>query len=64
MTSSAGKYRNNIFGITMRLEEGNKTVVGRGADTDTLMASCRACINALNKLIVRRGKSIPAAMIA
>ncbi len=64
MTSSAGKDRIYIFDITVCIEEGNKTVVGRGADTDTLMTSCRACINALNKLIVRRGKSIPAAMIA
>ena len=35
--------------VTVRLNEGGKTVNGKGADTDTLVASARAYINALNK---------------
>jgi 2-isopropylmalate synthase len=34
-------------------------VNGSSADTDTIVASTKAYINALNKLIVRRTKSAP-----
>ena len=50
--------------VTVRLEENGKTVLGQGADADTLVASARAYINALNKLLVKREKSVPAAMSA
>ncbi len=50
--------------VTVRLEENGKTVTGQGADADTLVASARAYINALNKLLVKREKSAPAAMSA
>jgi 2-isopropylmalate synthase len=50
--------------VTVRLEELGKTVNGQGADADTLVASCRAYVNALNKLLVKREKSMPAAMSA
>ena len=50
--------------VTVRLEEGGKTVNGQGADTDTLVASARAYINALNKLLVKREKTAPEAMSA
>jgi 2-isopropylmalate synthase len=50
--------------VTVRLEEDGKTVNGQGADTDTLVASARAYINALNKLLVKREKTAPAAMSA
>jgi 2-isopropylmalate synthase len=50
--------------VTVRLEEDGKTVNGQGADTDTLVASARAYINALNKLLVKRQKTAPAAMSA
>ncbi len=50
--------------VMVRLEENGKTVQGQGADTDTLVASARAYINALNKLLVKRQKSAPAMMIA
>ena len=43
----------------MRLEEGGKTVNGQGADADTLVASARAYIHALNKLLTKRGKTKP-----
>ena len=41
-------------GVTVRLEENGKTVNGQGADSDTLVASARAYINALNKLLTKR----------
>ena len=50
--------------VTVRLEEDGKTVNGQGADTDTMVASSKAYINALNKLLVKREKSAPAALSA
>ena len=50
--------------VTVRLEENGKTVNGQGADTDTLVASARAYINALNKLLVKRQKAAPEALTA
>ena len=50
--------------VTVRLEEGGKTVVGQGADPDTLVASARAYIHALNKLLTKRNKNAPAALSA
>ncbi|MGA2089011.1 MAG: 2-isopropylmalate synthase [Stellaceae bacterium] len=50
--------------VTVRLEEGGKTVVGQGADPDTLVASARAYIHALNKLLTKRAKTAPAALTA
>ncbi len=50
--------------VMVRLEENGKTVQGQGADTDTLVASARAYINALNKLLVKRQKSAPAELTA
>ena len=50
--------------VTVRLEENGKMVNGRGADVDTLVASARAYVNALNKLLVKREKSAPAALSA
>ena len=48
--------------VSVRLSENGKTVVGQGADTDTLVASAKAYINALNKLIVKREKTPPSKM--
>ena len=50
--------------VTVRLNEGGKTVNGKGADTDTLVASARAYINALNKMLVKREKTAPSALSA
>ncbi len=50
--------------VTVRLNEGGKTVNGQGADTDTLVASARAYINALNKMLVKREKTAPSALSA
>jgi 2-isopropylmalate synthase len=50
--------------VTVRLEEKGRTVNGQGADYDTLVASARAYVNALNKLLLKREKTAPAAMSA
>ncbi|MCW3474814.1 2-isopropylmalate synthase [Limobrevibacterium gyesilva] len=50
--------------VTVRLEEGGKMVDGQGADTDTIVASARAYIHALNKLLVKRTRTEPAALSA
>ncbi len=50
--------------VTVRLEEGGKSVNGQGAEPDTMVASARAYIHALNKLMVKRAKTAPAAMSA
>jgi 2-isopropylmalate synthase len=48
--------------VSVRLEEDGKIVTGQAADTDTVVASTRAYIAALNNLIVRRAKTRPAMM--
>jgi 2-isopropylmalate synthase len=40
--------------VIVSLEEGGRTVRGHGADTDIIVASAKAYINALNKLATRR----------
>ena len=44
-------------GVTVRLEEGGKTAIGQGTDTDIIVASAKAYINALNKLEYRKKKT-------
>jgi 2-isopropylmalate synthase len=48
--------------VSVLLSEDGKTTRGRGAHHDTLVASARAYVNALNKLTVKRGKSAPEAV--
>jgi 2-isopropylmalate synthase len=48
--------------VSVRLEEEGRTVTGRGADTDTMVAAAYAYVNALNKLLVKRKKSVPEAL--
>ena len=50
--------------VTVRLEEHGKTVNGQAAETDTILASARAYVTALNKLLVKREKTAPAALSA
>ena len=49
---------------TVRLEEAGKMVDGQGADTDTIVSAARAYIHALNKLLVKRARTEPAALSA
>lgn len=51
-------------GVTVRLAEDGKSVTGHGADTDTLVAAAKAYVHALNKLLVKRLKSVPEALTA
>jgi 2-isopropylmalate synthase len=50
--------------VSVRLEEGGKIVTGQSADTDTVVASTKAYVNAINKLLVRRLKTAPDAATA
>ena len=42
--------------VSVRMEEDGRIVTGQSADTDTVVASVRAYIHALNRLLVRREK--------
>ncbi len=50
--------------VTVRLEEDGRTVNGQAADTDTMVSSVKAYVNALNKLLVKREKTAPNALSA
>jgi 2-isopropylmalate synthase len=50
--------------VSVRLEESGKTVNGQAAETDSILASARAYVTALNKLLVKREKTAPAALSA
>ena len=45
--------------VSVRLEEDGRIATGQSADTDTVVASVKAYVNALNRLIVRREKTAP-----
>jgi 2-isopropylmalate synthase len=42
--------------VSVRLQAAGKTFTGRAADTDTLVASAKAYLSALNKLSARRDR--------
>ena len=51
--------------VTVRLDDnGERTAQGAAADTDTMVASVKAYVNALNKLLTKREKKAPEAMSA
>jgi 2-isopropylmalate synthase len=50
--------------VTVRLDEDGRTVNGQSADTDTIVASVKAYVSALNKLLEKRKKSAPDALSA
>jgi len=50
--------------VSVRLSEGGKSVTARGADPDTLVASAKAYLGALNKLLIKRQKGKPEALAA
>jgi 2-isopropylmalate synthase len=50
--------------VTVRLAEDGKSVNGQSADTDTMIASVKAYLNAINKLLVKREKTAPSALSA
>jgi 2-isopropylmalate synthase len=48
--------------VSVRLEEDGRIATGQAADTDTLTASAKAYVNALNNLFARKEKSAPNAI--
>jgi 2-isopropylmalate synthase len=50
--------------VSVRLEEDGRLATGQAADTDTLTASAKAYVNALNNLFARKEKSAPEARVA
>jgi 2-isopropylmalate synthase len=45
--------------VTVRIEEDGRIATGQSADTDTVVASVKAYVNALNRLMIRRQKTAP-----
>ena len=50
--------------VSVRMEEDGRIATGQASDTDTVVASAKAYVNALNRLQVRRGKSAPGAAVS
>jgi 2-isopropylmalate synthase len=50
--------------VSVRLEEDGRIATGAAADTDTLTASAKAYVNALNNLFARKEKTAPQARVA
>jgi 2-isopropylmalate synthase len=50
--------------VMVRLEADGKIATGRGSDTDTMVASARAYVSALNKLMARDARRKPETMLA
>ncbi len=48
--------------VSVRMEENGKIVTGQSSHTDTVVASAKAYVNALNNLLVRREKTKPEAV--
>ena len=50
----------DAFGdVTIRIRQGDSTFVGRGSDTDIIVASAKAYMNALNRLLASEGTAPP-----
>jgi 2-isopropylmalate synthase len=45
--------------VTVRLEKGGRIVNGQGADTDIVIASAKAYVNALNKVLASKQRAHP-----
>ncbi|WP_138466495.1 2-isopropylmalate synthase [Poseidonocella sp. HB161398] len=45
--------------VSVRMEEDGRIVTGQSSDTDTVVASCKAYVSALNRLIVKRDAGRP-----
>ncbi len=50
--------------VSVRMREDGKIVSAQSSDTDTVVASCRAYVHALNKLMTRRAKTAPVSMVS
>src|SRR5262245_23980273 len=47
--------------VSVRLSENGRSVTAKGADPDTLVASAKAYLSALNRLMLKRERGMPAA---
>jgi 2-isopropylmalate synthase len=47
--------------VSVRLSENGKSVTAKGADPDTLVASAKAYLGALNKIVMKQQRDMPAA---
>jgi len=45
--------------VSVRMEENGKIVTGQSADTDTVVASAKAYVGALNNLMTKRLRTAP-----
>ncbi len=45
--------------VTVRLQKGGRIVNGQGADTDIVIASAKAYVNAINKIVQRDERAHP-----
>ena len=50
--------------VSVRLAENGRVVTAKGADPDTLVASAKAYLGALNKLTIKRLRGVPEALVA
>jgi 2-isopropylmalate synthase len=50
--------------VSVRLAESGRSVTAKGADPDTLVASAKAYLGALNKLLSRRQKGAPERLVS
>ena len=50
--------------VTIRIEKGGKVYTGRGSSTDIIVASAKAYVNALNKLMAIEGVPEAGAKVA
>jgi 2-isopropylmalate synthase len=46
--------------VTVRIESGGQTFVGRGGDTDIIVASAKALLNALNHMLSTQNQTASA----
>src|SRR6187431_2567183 len=49
--------------VSVRLSEQGRAVTAKGADPDTLVASAKAYLGALNKIVMKRERDMPAAAV-
>jgi 2-isopropylmalate synthase len=49
--------------VSVRLAEGGRSVTAKGADPDTLVASAKAYLGALNKLMIKRNRGTGEALV-
>ena len=50
--------------VSVRLSEAGRSVTAKGADPDTLVASAKAYLGALNRLMVKRQKGKPEPLVS